>query len=52
MNRRLSKSFSELVNKAKQEIERDPIELERIERKIDDKYTTSPKPSVKRKRII
>jgi hypothetical protein len=52
MNRRLSKSFSELVNKAKQEIERDPIELERIERKIDDKHTIDPKPVVKRKRIV
>jgi hypothetical protein len=39
MNRRLHQSFTDLVNKNKQEIERDPKELERIEKKIDEKHT-------------
>lgn len=49
MNRRLSRSFNDLINKNKLEIERDPQELDRIERKIDDKHT---KPAtVTKKRI-
>jgi hypothetical protein len=40
MNRRL-RSFTELVNKNKQEIEKDPKALERIERKIDEKHTST-----------
>jgi hypothetical protein len=50
MNRRLQRSFSDLVNTNKQEIEKDPIALERIERKIDSKHTNE-KTSTK-KRII
>jgi hypothetical protein len=50
MNRRLQRSFNDLVNKNKQEIEKDPIALERIEKKIDIKHTTE-KTSIK-KRII
>jgi hypothetical protein len=50
MKRRLQRSFSELVSKNKQEIEKDPIALERIERKIDTKHSTE-KTSIQ-KRII
>jgi hypothetical protein len=48
MNRRHLKSFAELVNKNKQEIETDPRELERIEKKIEDKHTSIPKDKTKR----
>lgn len=51
MNRRLSRSFSDLVNKNKQEIEKDPMALDRIEKKIDDKHTNTNK-SVSNKRIV
>jgi hypothetical protein len=50
MNRRLSRSFNDLINKNKLEIERDPRELDRIERKIDDKHTKPVTPA-KKKRI-
>lgn len=49
MNRRFHKSFADLVNKNRQEIQKDPKELERIEMKIDDKHTNS---SSSKKRII
>jgi hypothetical protein len=39
MNRRFHHSFTDLVNKNKQDIEKDPKEIDRIERKIDDKHT-------------
>jgi hypothetical protein len=48
MNRRL-RSFTELVNKNKQEIEKDPMALDRIERKIDEKHTNTK--SLKEKKI-
>lgn len=48
MNRRL-RSFTELVNKNKQEIEKDPMALDRIERKIDEKHTNTE--SLKEKKI-
>ncbi len=51
MNRRIHHSFADLVRKNKLEIEKDPKELERIEKKIDDKHTTIVKP-VKKRRII
>jgi hypothetical protein len=50
MNRRLQRSFNDLVNKNKQEIEKDPMALERIEIKIDSKHTDSK--NVIKKRII
>lgn len=50
MNRRIHQSFTDLVNKNKQEIEKDPMALDRIEKKIDDKHTNSQ--SVTKKRII
>jgi hypothetical protein len=50
MKKRILQSFNDLVKNNKQEIEMDPQELDRIEKKIDDKHT-KPQTVIK-KRII